>query len=186
MSGDNDPLLWLDLETTGSDESVDEIIEVACIVTTTDLVGDKTFSHVVRPSSAGLGRIYDNDIVYYMHRNSGLLDDCRNAHSLNVIEANLTDWLATVSTSNKFTLAGSGVGHFDMRFVRKHMPNLARRLNYPVIDVGVIRRAYRMWTGETISTANDSKTHRALDDIRCHLEEARAYQAHWQKQKDRW
>lgn len=48
-----DHLLWLDLETTGSDEAHDSIIEVGCALTTTDLVEIAAFSEIVTLSPRG-------------------------------------------------------------------------------------------------------------------------------------
>ena len=52
---------------------------------------------------------------------------------------------------------------------------LHAHLHYAPIDVGVLRRTWQMWTGGDLVTANQDKTHRALDDARCHLAEATAF-----------
>jgi oligoribonuclease (3'-5' exoribonuclease) len=72
------------------------------------------------------------------------------------------------------TLAGSGVGCFDMQVIRAQMPELAQRLNYYVIDVGCVRRFLRDICGvrmPELGTVN----HRALDDVQHHLAEARQF-----------
>ena len=178
-----DHLLWLDLETTGSDETNDCIIEVGCILTTHDLTEIAEFTSVVKPEPLGLGRMLQNDIVRAMHEKNGLLTDVlatTDADKPHVVTRRLLDWLqSNGAAQGKTVLAGSGVGHFDIRFIRRYMPQLARFLRYWVIDIGSIRRAHDMWVGTTISTANDGKTHRALDDVRCHLAEARAFATFW-------
>src|SRR4051812_10486117 len=68
-----DTLLWLDLETTGLDESADSIIEVGCILTTTDLHDLGEFSAVLTPAAEGYGRMMLNDTVRTMHETNGLL-----------------------------------------------------------------------------------------------------------------
>jgi oligoribonuclease (3'-5' exoribonuclease) len=73
-------------------------------------------------------------------------------------------------------LAGSGVAAFDKPFPARHMPRLHGMLHYAPIDVGVLHRTWRMWTGTDLVTVNQDKTHRALDDARCHLAEAAAFQ----------
>ena len=178
-----DHLLWCDLETTGSDEKAgDEIIEIGCVLTTHDLKELGTFTCVVRPSPLALGRMMQNPVVKAMHEKNGLLDYVLTAaedQRPHQVTRRLLDWLDAAGAPAKLVLAGSGVGHFDRRFIERYMPQLAQRLRYWVIDIGVIRRAHQMWVGDVISCANDRKTHRALDDAKCHLEEAQAFRSHW-------
>jgi oligoribonuclease len=177
-----DCLLWLDLETTGSDVAHDSIIEVGCILTTTDLVVFGEFQAVVVPEAEGYGRLMLNDFVRGMHTNNGLLEDLtaglgKKPHE---VTKDLLAWLRSLGASEGRTvLAGSGVGHFDRKFIDRYMPQLSRFLRYWCIDVGVVRRAHEMWVGTVVSTANDGKTHRALDDVRCHLAEAQAFRDLW-------
>lgn len=75
---DADHLLWLDLETTGTDETKDSIIEIGCILTTPDLRDKEptaTFQRIISPSDEALGRLLRNGIVREMHEANGLLDD---------------------------------------------------------------------------------------------------------------
>ena len=177
-----DHLLWCDLETTGSDEAHDCIIEIGCILTTHDLIDVCEFSAVVKPEPLGLGRMLQNDVVRTMHEQNGLLDDVLKASDEDrphKVTRRLLDHLDAAGAPPKMVLAGSGVGHFDRRFINRYMPQLAERLRYWVIDVGVIRRAHEMWVGPDPFEWNGKKTHRAIDDVRCHLEEARAFRGLW-------
>ena len=180
-----DKWLWLDLETTGSDEANDCIIEVGCVLTTHDLIELGEFTSIVKPEALGLGRMLQNPIVRAMHEKNGLLSDVLEATDSDLphkVTQRLLEWLVVAGgEQSKVALAGSGVGHFDIRFIRRYMPQLAKFLRYWVIDIGSIRRADDMWVGTTISVENDNKTHRALDDVYCHLAEARAFAAFWQK-----
>ncbi len=174
-------LLWLDLESTGLETSNgDEIIEIGCILTTEDLRVIDEFEAVVKPSDSAMARLTANQFVVDMHTANGLLDEINVGKSVTAVENELLVWLFKNSAPKIVTLAGSGVGHFDLPTVRQHMPRLAEHLNYYVIDVGTIRRAHDMWVGTPVSAANDAKTHRAIDDVRCHLEEARAFADLWQ------
>lgn len=181
---EQDTLLWLDLETTGSDVEKDSIIEVGCILTTTGLTSIAEHSWVLTPDAEGLGRMMLNPVVRAMHEGNGLLADVldtENVRKPHHVAAGLLAWMQeNGAKQGRTVLAGSGVGHFDRKFIDRYMPQVSKFLRYWCIDIGVVRRAHEMWVGTTISTANDGKTHRALDDIRCHLAEAQAFKAAWQ------
>lgn len=184
MTDTQDHLLWIDLETTGSDVDKDCIIEIGAILTTTDLEVLGEWQCVVRPSAEGLGRLVQSPVVREMHERNDLLrtlfDGGNFVWSQHAATKGLLKWLGDLGAKEGRTvLAGSGVGHFDRRFIARYMPQLDRFLRYWCIDIGVVRRAHEMWVGTEVSTANDGKTHRALDDIRCHLDEARAFKALW-------
>jgi oligoribonuclease len=181
-----DILLWLDLETTGTDEAKDSIIEIAVIPTTPDLdqVGEWT------ATDEGLGRLLRTPVVRAMHEANGLLaellEEGDRHHTIGAVDHQLDTWLVDQGDYlgvNSWILAGSGVGHFDRRFIKAQMPKLDRRLRHWCIDVGVVRRAYSMWTdtAEVHPGHVPGKTHRALDDVRFHLEEARMWRRMWRE-----
>ena len=175
-------LLWLDLETTGSDESKDCIIEVGAILTTEDLHIIAELQWVLSPTDEALGRLLRNDVVREMHTANGLLDHVLAGAGMKPHQAakDMLTWLEiNGAKQGHVALAGSGVAHFDRRFLDRYMPQVSRFLRYWVIDIGVIRRAHGMWVGTEVSAANDAKTHRALDDARCHLAEALAFRDLW-------
>ncbi len=181
-------LLFTDLETTGLDPAHDEIIEAAFLLTTTDLTVLAESEMLVRPSPAALHRLLADDQVAAMHNRNGLLRDLRaadrpepatdteHATSLRDAEQRVIDMLHAHSVpGGQLHIAGSGVATFDKPFPARHMPRLHGMLHYAPIDVGVLRRAWRMWTGGDLVTVNQDKTHRAMDDVRCHLAEAIAF-----------
>lgn len=175
-------LLWLDLETTGLDETADRIIEVGCVLT--DAKMDIEYSALqsgVRPSLAAYERLWRNDVVREMHIKNGLLGELFTAPGAFEVEARLLTWLEKHLGREDVMLAGSGVAAFDRRFLKAQWPDLESRLVYSMLDVGVLRRACRMWTGASLTSVNDDKTHRAMDDVRCHLEEARSYRDFFQR-----
>ena len=174
----DDIILWIDLETTGSDDD-DKIIEVGAILTDRDLNEISYFESVISPKDAleqeeSYIRMAKNDIVLNMHTNSGLMYDFLAGQGLPIDEAEdaMLDWLSEngAKDSQHIPLAGSGVGHFDRKYIRRYWPRLDKKLTYWVYDVGVLRRVFELAGLEWIS---EQKTHRALDDITFHLDEMR-------------
>lgn len=184
-------LLWLDLETTGTHEAIDQVIEIAVILTDLELTEVTRNSNLVPYDYDGALRLAGNDYVRQMHQTSGLIDDLgRRSNGFNPdsgVEHEVR-WSMLRSAEKELRaqlvyagaqphcvmLAGSGVSHFDRRFLRTQLPDLERQLAYPSIDVGVARRMADMWgTLSGVPDFNSGKTHRAMADVTCHLDEAR-------------
>lgn len=174
-------LLWIDLETTG-DQPTDPILEVGAILTDSDLnVLDEFESLVSGPLHV---QCLDQAIpvVKEMHEESGLAEWVRGGWGddlmgvqiriLEMLKRNWSNWPEKWD-DKVVVLAGSGVGHFDKRFIEAQLPLLATKLAYYVIDVGVLRRSLDLWGLGHVLLQNLVKPHRALADARLHLEEAR-------------
>lgn len=184
-------LFWFDLETTGTKEHEDPILEIAWIIT--DPVPPFTeLAHgslVVDPSIEHPGwrkRLEENEYVFNMHTENGLLADIDAGigHSTEFAEDLVIASLEEHGKKHEFLAAGSGVSHFDRRMIAAQMPRLASWLQYPNHDVGNLRRAFEMLPGgedfvRQVYGANilatDGTKHRAADDIRDHLNEWRVY-----------
>src|SRR5690242_8523654 len=69
-------ILWVDLETTGSDETKDDIIEIGAVYTDFELNLISDFTCVIEPCEYALGRLMKTPVVREMHTKNGLLDDC--------------------------------------------------------------------------------------------------------------
>lgn len=197
-------LAWIDLETSGTqDEGEDVIIEFAMMVTRPDLTpvprpeglvarfredvdydDDWWYQSVVRfDRDSGerervISRIMTGDEpVRNMHSANGLLDELSRGvgKPLGLIDQEAATILKAISKPRKSVMiAGSGVGHFDRRFIRRFMPQLEARLWYPPFDIGVFRRMCQAW-GIGLLNFQETKTHRALDDVRSHIAEANYY-----------
>lgn len=178
-------LLWLDLECTGTDEAKDCIIEIGAILTTWRLDIIWEFQSLVRPHPEGLGRMMLNPVVRAMHSKNGLLDELfgigeeKLPGSFAVGGILLQKMQASGCEQGKVAIAGSGVSHYDRRFIKKYMSDLHGWCRYWHIDIGTVRRAYEIFVGEDPFKMNADKNHRALVDARCHLEEARAFSKLW-------
>jgi oligoribonuclease (3'-5' exoribonuclease) len=172
----NNIILWIDLETTGSSDDA-EIIEFGGILTDAtpnlNTLGEYTATNYsIQP--------YEAPVVTEMHEKSGLTEALKNPDHLGVssLEKDVLRWINdTVGFSTEhIAWGGSGVGHFDSRYIKKYMPYLNKRLTYWVYDVGVMRRMFRLAEIDTEEfLPQETKTHRAIDDVRFHVTEARFY-----------
>ena len=185
-----DALIWCDLETTGGDEMVDSIIEIGAIATTAQAPFEELggYQQVIVPVLADpydAGWVTGLDpVVFDMHTANGLIADI---HRIQATPASSHPTIASAgrefftwidSFGPRLLLAGSGVGHFDRRFIRRHMPEVNDRLLYPVLDVGVIRRSLDIAGLKHLqppSGDSSKKNHRGLDDVTMHLDEFRHY-----------
>lgn len=176
-------LLWVDLETTGLSPRADDIVEWAHILTTAEPPYEvlDSFESVVRPDDGWATRMVPR--VVQMHSRSGLLGEIPNGISIETLDAAVVARIGQHGRVGEFTLAGSGVSHFDHEFIKVHMPGVAAFLRYATLDVGVIRRALGFAGREDLEAAgttyegdsHDDKPHRSMADITDHLAEWREY-----------
>lgn len=167
-------LLWVDVETTDLDPAKCGILEFAATLTTSTLGVLDCYTATIPATPDELARM--DDYVTAMHTGNGLLADCASRQH-RTVESVESDLLAMLDRHGVDTvaLAGSGIASFDRPLIRARMPRLDSRLVYWPVDVGVLRRTYQMWAGTSLVDANDQKTHRADDDLTCHLDEAAAF-----------
>lgn len=169
----------LDLETTGSDEKEDVILEVGIVIVDANLEEITRDRWIVRDVDDKLASA--NEVVREMHAVNGLTEDLKNPEItdlLNTVESDFIAVLKTLGKQHDFVLAGSGVAHFDRRFLDAYMPKLMKWFRYYSIDVGVMRRVLRLVGREDLLLeGSGNKTHRALDDALLHLQELRHIKA---------
>jgi oligoribonuclease len=175
MASTSDLLVWIDCEMTGLDISIDELVEVAVVITDYDLVPvDPGFSIVIKPDQSA----FDNmgDFVLNMHRESGLLEEIPNGVALADAEYAVNEYiLKFVPTPQTAPLAGNTIGT-DRTFLAKYMPRIDSHLHYRSIDVSSIKELSRRWFPRVYfnAPAKDGG-HRALADIRESIRELEYY-----------
>lgn len=174
-----------DIETTGLDLVNDAVLEVATILVDMDLNEISRFEAVIRANDYALERLRANEYVLRMHQKSGLLADAML--STNERQAVKDDWERFLYTrvdslSDKIALAGSGVGHFDMQWIQRYFPEVAKRFVYFPYDIGDFRRITTWWNDDksVIPPVEESfvdgvKVHRAMADAQAHYEEFKRY-----------
>jgi oligoribonuclease len=165
MATTNDRLVWIDCEMTGLDIAVDELVEVAVVVTDFDLVPvHPGFTIVIKPDQSALDNM--GDFVTEMHTSSGLLDEIPNGVSLAEAEYEVLEYiLKYVPTEQHAPLAGNTIGT-DRAFLAKYMPRVDGHLHYRSVDVSSIKELARRWFPRVYFNAPQKHGgHRALADI---------------------
>jgi oligoribonuclease len=160
-----DRLVWIDCEMTGLDLSIDELVEVAVVVTDFELnVLDPGFDVVIKPSDAAKAQM--GDFVVKMHTTSGLLDAMEQGVSLEEAQQQVLAYLQRfVPQAGQAPLAGNTIGT-DRGFLAKYMPEVDGFLHYRSIDVSSIKELARRWYPRVYYNAPTKHGgHRALADI---------------------
>ena len=160
---------------TGLDPVADALIEVAVLVTDSELniLGDGV-DVVIRPTAEALDGM--GDFVRAMHTESKLLDELPHGMTMEAAQAEVMAYIRTwVKEPNKAQLGGNSVGT-DRTFLARDMPQVIEYLHYRVIDVSTIKELARRWYPRAYFQA-PAKTgnHRALGDIRDSIDELRYY-----------
>ena len=168
-------LIWIDCEMTGLDLATDAMVEIAVLVTDSDLniIGDGV-DVVIHATEGQLNSM--NDFVREMHTSSGLITEIPNGISLASAEEQILEYLKSVGTEpGKSPLAGNSVS-VDRNFIARDMLKLNEYLHYRTIDVSSIKELARRWYPKTYFAA-PAKTgnHRALGDIRDSIAELAYY-----------
>lgn len=169
-------LVWVDLEMTGLDPATCVILEIATVVTSSDLAevieGPALTIHA--PESALLGMVPE---VQAMHRKSGLWD--------RVLESKVTleeardatfDFVRAHVDKGASPLCGNSVWK-DKQFLEKYMPELASHFHYRIVDVSTFKELVRRWYPPAYHPPKKKETHRALDDVLESIDELRFYRS---------
>ena len=177
MANEQPNLIWIDCEMTGLSLQNDLLVEIAVLVTDSELnligEGIDVVIHATESQLEGM-----NDFVREMHTNSGLITEIPKGISLAAAEAKIIAYLESASTvAGKSPLAGNSVG-VDRAFIDRDMPLLSAYLHYRTIDVSSIKELARRWNPKAYFNA-PAKTgnHRALGDIQDSIAELAYYRS---------
>jgi oligoribonuclease len=173
----SDAIVWIDCEMTGLDLSRDALVEIAVIVTDSELHAlDPGLDLVIKPPAESL--VDMNEVVVEMHTSSGLLDELDSGISLAQAEEQVLAYIRRfVPDSARAPLAGNSVGT-DRGFLERDMPALTEFLHYRIIDVSSIKELARRWYPRAYFNApKKAGGHRALADIAESIDELRYYRA---------
>ena len=159
-------LVWIDCEMTGLDLTRDKLIEVAVLVTDSDLnVLHPGLDLVISADDAALEGMVE--VVTEMHAKSGLTEAVR-ASTLTVAEAEqqlLAYVKRFVPERRTAPLCGNSIGT-DRGFLARDMPELDDHLHYRMIDVSSVKELARRWFPRVyFAQPQKGLAHRALADI---------------------
>ncbi|RKR74655.1 oligoribonuclease [Frondihabitans australicus] len=160
-----DRLVWIDCEMTGLDLDIDELVEVAVVITDFDLEPvHPGFDIVIKPDQTALDNM--GEFVTNMHTTSGLITEIPHGKSLAEAEYEVLNYIIEhVPDAGTAPIAGNTIGT-DRAFLAKYMPRVDTHLHYRSIDVSSIKELTRRWFPRVYFNAPEKNGgHRALADI---------------------
>lgn len=178
MAGNDQRLIWVDMEMSGLDPEKERILELAVVVTEPDLtvVAEGPVLVIHQPDS--LLDAMDN-WNKGTHGRSGLIDKVK-ASAVSEAEAEqiMLDFLAQHVPSGKSPMCGNTIGQ-DRRFMVRYMPKLEAYFHYRNLDVSTLKELSLRWKPEVYRSFVKKSRHEALADIYESIDELKHYREHF-------
>jgi len=170
---DDGNLVWIDLEMTGLNPFIDQILEVATVITNSQLeiLADGPVIAIHQPEEVldAMDRWNSEH-----HRSSGLIDRVRQStYTCRQAELESLDFIRQWVGDRVSPMCGNSVWH-DRRFLARFMPELERYFHYRNIDVSTLKELALRWAPELAKFDKECR-HLALDDIRESIAELKHY-----------
>jgi oligoribonuclease len=173
-------LIWVDMEMTGLNPDTDRIIEVAVVVTDSDLniLGEGPVLAIHQSDEILDGMDAWNKGT---HGRSGLIERVKASTVTEAeAEAQLIDFLKKHVPNGKSPMCGNSICQ-DRRFMVRTMPKLEDFFHYRNLDVSTLKELCRRWKPELVNGFKKHQMHTALADILESIEELRYYREHFIK-----
>ena len=180
MAQDQNALIWLDMEMTGLDPEKDKIIELAVVITNSQL---ETVAEgpvwVVHQSDAVLDGM--DDWNKGTHGRSGLIDKVKaSTLSEAEVEAQCLEFIKQHVPARISPMCGNSIGQ-DRRFMVRYMPKLEEYFHYRNLDVSTLKELVRRWKPELAKGLTKHGKHEALADVYESINELQYYREHFIK-----
>lgn len=174
MAIDENNLIWIDLEMTGLEPQLDQIIEIATVVTDKNLeiLAQGPVIAIQQPLS--LMNSMDEWNTSH-HGDSGLTRRVLQSQvSMGDAEAETLEFLAQYVAPGKSPMCGNSICQ-DRRFMARLMPELEGFFHYRNLDVSTLKELARLWKPEIVGGFVKKGAHLALDDILESIDELKYY-----------
>ncbi len=167
-------LIWMDLEMTGLEPQINRILEMAAVVTDSQLnVIAESPIVPIHQSDAVLNAMDSWNTTH--HTKSGLVDRVKASTTDEAMAEQLfIDFFAQYVPAGKSPLCGNSI-HQDRRFMNRWMPRLERFFYYRNIDVSSIKELVRRWDAAILLNYQKETKHEALADIYDSINELKFY-----------
>lgn len=171
-------LIWIDMEMTGLDPEKEKVLEIAMIITDSDLnILDESIDITIHQSKIVLNRMGTWCKVH--HGRSGLTKKSLES-KISIAEARKKIFKIIKKYCERRTgvLCGNSI-YVDRKFLKKYFASVERYLSYRMIDVSSIKELAKRWYPNVVADFLDHKeedvAHRALDDIKYSIKELGFY-----------
>ena len=172
-----DNIVWIDMEMTGLDPAKERVIEIAVLITDSQLNLVAEGPEIVIHQSDEILAAMDEWNTSH-HTASGLVERVRASSVTEAdAETEILAFLAEHCEKGKCPIAGNSI-HQDKRFLQRYLPEIDSFLHYRIIDVSTVKELVRRWYPEPYAARPSKKgDHRAMEDIRESIEELRYYRS---------
>ena len=174
MAQDQNALVWLDMEMTGLDPDGDRIIEMAMVITNSqlELIAESAV-WVVHQSDAALDAM--DEWNQKTHGKSGLIAKVKASVLTEAeVEAQALDFLKRHVPQGKSPMCGNSICQ-DRRFMARYMPRLEAYFHYRNLDVSTLKELCKRWKPELAKGVKKHGRHEALADIYESIDELKYY-----------
>ena len=171
-------LIWIDLEMTGLDTVSDHIIEIATVITDSQL-------NIIKEGPVSVIHVPDQVLTQMdkwntkQHNKSGLVKrvqashyTCRDAERLTL------QFIQEFVPASVSPMCGNSICQ-DRRFLARQMPELEAYFHYRHIDVSTVKELYKRWQGSNMPSFSKTSEHLALSDIYKSIEELNHYRKYF-------
>jgi len=180
MAADSNNLIWVDMEMSGLDPTIERVLEVAIVITDTQLntVAEGPVIVVHQPAAVLDAMDAWNKST---HAKSGLIERVKASRLTEAdADSRLVEFLKQHVPAGVSPLCGNSV-HQDRRFMVKYLPAFEAYFHYRNLDVSTLKELMRRWKPELAAGMTKHGRHEALADVNESIDELKYYREHFLK-----